>query len=73
MTGERGLDGDFCSFKVSYFTDEDDVGILPQKSAQGRGKIQSDLLLHLHLVYAAKLEFDWILGGHDVGIGLVEL
>src|ERR1039458_9443159 len=58
--------------KIANFADENDVGILPQERSESGGKVQSDLLLHLHLVDAAQLEFDWIFRGHDVGVGLVQ-
>ena len=53
VAGESGLDGDFSGFKVSDFADQNDVGILAQEGSQGSGKVQADLLLHLHLVDAA--------------------
>ena len=69
---ERGLDGDFRRFEVSNFADQNDVRVLPQEGAQRGGKVQADLLLHLHLVDALQLELDRIFGRHDVGIGLVQ-
>src|SRR5208337_755566 len=72
VSGKRGLDGDFRGFKVADFADQNNVGILPQESAQGGGKIQANLLFHLHLVHASQLELNRVFGGHDVGVGLVE-
>ncbi len=72
VAGERGLDGDFSRLEVSNFADQNDVGVLPQEGAQSGGKVQPDLLLHLHLVDPGKLEFDRVLGGHDVGFGRVQ-
>ena len=48
------------------------MGGLPQKGAQGRGEVQPDLLLHLHLVDAVQVELHRVLGGHDVGLGCVD-
>src|SRR5208282_4673925 len=72
VAGESGFDGNFSGFKVADFADQNNVGILPQKGAQGRCEVQSNLLLHLHLVDAAQLKFDGIFGRHNVGVGLVE-
>ena len=72
MARESGLDGNLRGFKVSYFADEDDVWILPQKRTQGGGKVQSNLFFHLDLVDAAQLKFNRILSRHDVGVGLVQ-
>ena len=72
VSGEGGLDGDFGGFKIADFADENDVGILAEEGAQGGGKVEADLLLHLNLVDALQLEFDRIFGGHDVGVRLVE-
>ncbi len=58
MAGERGFHRDFRRFKVADFADQNDVGVLPQESAQGRREIQPDLVLHLDLVDAGQLEFD---------------
>ncbi len=52
--GERGLDSDLGGFEVADLTDQDDVRILPQERAQGRGEVQADLLVHLHLVDAVR-------------------
>ncbi len=41
VAGEGGLDGDFRGFKVADFADQDDVGILPQESAQRGRKVQA--------------------------------
>ena len=72
VAGKCRLDGDFRGFKVANFAHQDNVGVLAQEGAQGRRKIQADLLLHLHLVHASQLEFNRVFGGHDVGIGLVQ-
>ncbi len=53
VAGESGLDGDFGGFKVSNFTDQNDVGVLAKEGAQRGREVQADLFLHLHLVDAA--------------------
>ena len=60
------------SFKVADFTDENYVWILSQERAQGGGKVQADLLFHLHLVDSTQLEFDGVFRGHDVGVDGVQ-
>ena len=72
MSGESSLNRDFSSFKVSNFADQNNVRVLPQKRAQGRRKIQSDLFLHLHLVDSGQLKFNRVFRSHDVGIGFVQ-
>ena len=72
VAGEGGFDGNFGGFKVADFADQNDIWILPQEGAQGRGKIQANLFLHLHLVYALQLELNRVFRGHDVGVGLVQ-
>src|SRR6266849_622035 len=72
VTRQRSLDGDFSRFEISNFAHEDDVRILPQERTQGSGKVQSDLLLHLHLVDPGQLKFDRILRRHDVGVRLIQ-
>ena len=72
MSGECSFDGDLSRFKVANLTHQDDVRILPQESTQGSGKVQADLLFHLHLIDALQLEFDRVLGGHDVSVGLIQ-
>jgi hypothetical protein len=73
VAGKSGFDRNFGGFKVSNFADQNDVGILPQESAQGSGEVEADLLLHLHLVDTAELELNGIFRGHDVGVDLIEL
>src|SRR5439155_14052750 len=42
------------------------------KSTQGGGEVQTDLLFHLDLIDAHEVEFNRILGRHDVGLNGVE-
>ena len=46
---------------------------MPQEGTERGGKIQPDLLLHLHLVDAGQLELDRVFSGDDVRVGLVQL
>ena len=72
MSGQGGLNCDFCSFEVADFTYKNDVWILPQECAQRGRKVQADLLLHLHLIDAAELKLNRIFSGHDVRIRCVQ-
>src|SRR5262249_22121399 len=72
VTGERCLYRDFCGFEVSDLADEDDVRVLAQERAQRRSEVKSDRLLHLNLIDARQVEFDRVLGGHDVCFRLIE-
>ena len=71
MPCQCGLDGDLSGFTVAHFTDHDDVGVLPQDGAQGVGKGQADLLVHLNLVDARQLVLHRLFHGDDlVGVGI---
>src|SRR5215213_3192982 len=72
VASESGFDGDFSSFEVANFTDQNDVGILAQERTQRGREVQDDLFLHLHLVDAGKVELHRIFRGHDVGIDCVQ-
>ena len=73
MAGERRLHRDFRRLEVTDFADEDDVRILTQERAQRGGEVEADVLSDLDLVHAGEVELDRILGGHDVGLGRVDL
>ena len=66
MSGQRGFDGDLRGFHVARFTDENDVGILPQKCAKDAREIQPDILVRLDLAQAGKIVFNRIFGGGNV-------
>ena len=72
VSSQRGLNGDFCGFKVTDFTHQNDVRVLPQEGSQRGRKVQPDLLFHLHLVDASQLKFNWVLRRHDVRVRLIQ-
>src|SRR5258708_6181431 len=72
MARESRLDRYLGSFEVTDLTDEDDVRILTQERAKSGSEVQSDLLFHLHLVDAVQVEFNRILGGHDIGFARIQ-
>ncbi len=57
---------------VADLADHDDVGILPEEGAQRAGEGEADLRLDVHLVDAADLVLDRILGREDVEVRLVD-
>src|SRR6266849_2517182 len=72
MPCQRGFNGNFRRFKISNFSHQNDVRVLPQKCPQRRGEVQPNLLFHLHLVDSAQLKFDRIFRGHNVGVDLIQ-
>ena len=73
MAGEGGLDRDFRRLEVADFADEDDVRVLTKEGPQRRGEVQADVLPDLDLVDPHQIEFDRVLGRHDVRFGGVDL
>ena len=67
------LTADLGGLEVADLADHDDVRVLPQEAAQGRGEVEADVLVHLHLVDAREVELDRVLGGADVPGHLVQL
>src|SRR5438045_9131408 len=59
VSSESRLDSDFSGFKVANLADQNDVRILPQKCAQGSGKVQANRFFHLDLIHAVELELNW--------------
>src|SRR6185369_5610227 len=72
VTSESSFDGDFSSFEVADFADENDVRILAQEGTQRGREVQTDLFLHLHLVDAEEIELHRIFRRHDVGVDRVQ-
>ena len=58
---------DLGGLEVADLADHDDVGILAQKCRSAAAKFSPIFLVHLHLVDAAEVELDRILGRGDVG------
>ena len=50
MAGECGLNRHLCCFQVAYFTDHDDVRILPHQRAHAVSKAEIEAVLYLHMV-----------------------
>src|SRR5512139_659443 len=65
--GQREADG----FQVAQFADQDDVGVFPQRAAQGVGerqRVRADLALVDQALLALVHEFDRVLDGEDVRV-----
>jgi hypothetical protein len=60
VAGERRADGDFGGLLVADFADHDDVGVLAQDVAQGRGEGEPDLGLDV---------CTWLMPGISYSIG----
>ena len=63
VTGKRCVDGDFCRFQVSDFTDHDDVRRLTEHTAQCGGESHIHRPVDLHLIDTGELVFDRVLNG----------
>src|SRR5215213_4757015 len=72
VAGKRGFDGNFSRFKVADLADKNDIRVLAQERSESSREVQSDLLLHLHLIDAGKVELDRVFRGHDVRLLLVQ-
>ena len=72
MAGLRRLDGDFGGFEIADFAHQDHVRVLAQKGAQGGGKRQAGLVVHVDLVDAGQVYFHWVFRGRDVAVGCVQ-
>src|SRR5437764_4860099 len=73
VTGQRRFHRDVGGLVVANFTHHHDVGVLPQDRAQGRGKIQTDIIAHRDLIDSAELILDRVLHRHDVVLRIVQL
>src|SRR5262245_25218061 len=73
MAGERGINRDLGRFEVADLANKNDVWILPEKRPQRGREVQADLIAHVDLIDAEQIEFNRILGGHDVRVRLVDL
>ena len=69
VTGEGGLDGILCGFRIADFTDEDNVGVMAEDASQGGGKRQTDLRMDLDLIDAIELVLDGVFGRDDLVLG----
>ena len=49
------LTRDLGGLEVANLADHDDVRVLPQERAQRGGEVEADVLVHLHLVDAGRL------------------
>ena len=66
MSGQSRLDGNAGRFLISHLADENNVGVLAQKRAQGGGEREPGLFVHLNLSDVAEEVFDRILDGENL-------
>src|SRR6516225_10021332 len=72
VTGQSRLDADFRGLEVADLADQNNIGVLAEKSSERSGEVQANLLFHLHLVDSTQLKLDGIFRGHDVGVDGVQ-
>ena len=68
VTGKCSLNRNLSRLEVSNLTDKNDVRILTKEGPQGGAEVQTDVVVHLHLIDAEEVVLHGILGGGDVGI-----
>src|SRR5438270_2443269 len=72
VAGLRRLDGDLGRLEVADLAHHDDVRVLAEEGAHGRGESQPDLVSDVDLVDAGEVDFRGILGGGDIRVLAVE-
>ncbi len=72
VTSERRLNGNLGHFKISNFTDENNVGRLTQHGAQHTLERKADCFANLALIDARKVIFHRVFGGDDLAVGAVQ-
>ena len=65
MARQGGPNHQLGRLLIPRFSDEDDIGILPQEGAQAGGKGQADLFIHLSLANEGQIKFNWVFQGED--------
>jgi hypothetical protein len=70
---QRRLDGRARGLEVAHFADHDDVRVAAQERAQRLLEREADLGLHADLAQAGLRDFDRVLGGPDLDVGLVQV
>lgn len=73
MAGKCGFDGDFSRFKVADLADHDDIGVLTQEAAERSREVQTDFVMHLHLVDTIEVVLNRIFCGGDIVGSLIQL
>src|SRR2546428_462059 len=72
VPGQGRPDRDLSRLLVAHLADEDDVGVVAQERAEGRGEGAADLVADLDLRRARQLVLHGVLDGHDVPLLRVE-
>ena len=71
MTGKRRLHRNVGGLVVTNLTHHHDVGVLTQDRAQGRCKIEPDVVAHRDLIDPAELVLDRVFYRYDVVLRIV--
>ena len=67
MAGQGGLYADTGRLRVTNFPDHDNVRVGAQKRAQGRGKVKTDLGIHVDLTQTGLRDFHRVFCGPQLG------
>src|SRR5437660_7309534 len=73
MAGERCIRRDAGRFQIANFPDHDHVWRLAQNRTERGRKSHSDLRIHLDLIDAGHLIFDWLLHRDDLPVRFVDV
>ena len=73
VTRKSRFHGDVGGLGVTDFADHHDIGRLTENRAEGRGEVESDILVDLNLVDAAHLVFDRVFNSNELFVGRVDL
>src|SRR5262245_39603212 len=72
MSGKSGADGDVRGFKVSDFTDHNDIGVLAHYMTKPFCESEADLGIDMNLIDPVHLIFDRILDRDDLAVGDID-
>ena len=69
MAGEGRLHGGVRRLLVADLSHHDDVGVLPKQRTHAGSEIETDLMLHVHLIEVRVHQLDGIFDGANVDLG----
>ena len=72
VAGQRRLHGDFSGFLIANFADQNGIGVLTQHRSKNAAERQLDVRLDLTLDDPVDVVFDRVLGGDQLGAGIVQ-
>ena len=60
VTGKSGSQGNVCSFRVSDFSDTDNIRVLTENGTKGVGKVKACLFVNLYLIDSVDVLLSWV-------------